>query len=88
MGYALLPSLARRGRDGSLRDAIGAKSNPDYVEDYWEALDRLARMPTPRWQRPPAFGKGGWSLVSAQDGWRRFARADLERMAEAVRKGS
>ncbi|MBX6370201.1 MAG: hypothetical protein IRZ04_19685 [Rhodospirillales bacterium] len=84
-GNAFLPSMARRGRDGVLRYAIGAKSDPDYVEDYWEALDRLARMPTPRWRRPPASGKGGWSLVSAQDGWRRFARADLERMITAMR---
>jgi hypothetical protein len=87
-GNPFLPSIARRGRDGVLRYAIGAKSEPEYVEDFWEALDRLARMPTPRWRRPPASGKGGWSLVSAQDGWRRFARTDLERMVEAVREGS
>jgi hypothetical protein len=80
-----LPSVARRGRDGILRYAIGAKNDPDYVEDYWEALDRLARMPTPRWRRPPASGKGGWSLVSGQEGWRRYARADLERMVAATR---
>ena len=84
-GNPFLPTVARRGRDGVLRYAIGAKSDPDYVEDYWEALDRLARMPTPRWRRPPTSGKGGWSLVSAQDGWRRFARSDLERMISAVR---
>ncbi len=84
-GNAFLPSMARRGRDGVLRYAVGSKSDPDYVDDYWEALDRLARMPTPRWRRPPASGKGGWSLVSAEDGWRRFARADLERMASAMR---
>jgi len=84
-GNAFLPSMARRGRDGVLRYVVGAKSDPDYVEDYWEALDRLARMPKPRWRRPPASGKGGWSLVSAEDGWRRFARADLERMVSAMR---
>jgi|GEM_PF-1751045 len=83
-GTAFLPSMARRGRDGVLRYAIGAKTDPEYVEDYWEALDRLARMPNPRWRRPPAAGKGGWSLVSAQDGWRRFARTDLERMISAT----
>jgi hypothetical protein len=83
-GTAFLPSVARRGRDGIPRYAIGAKNDPDYVEDYWEALDQLARMPTPRWRRPPVSGKGGWSLVSGQDGWRRFARADLERMVAAT----
>lgn len=82
-GNPFLPSVARRGRDGVPRYAIGAKSDPEYVEDYWEALDRLARMPTPRWRRPPTSGKGGWSLVSGQEGWRRFARVDLERMIEA-----
>jgi hypothetical protein len=84
-GNPFLPSIARRGRDGLPRYAIGAKSDPEYVEDYWEALDRLSRMPTPRWRRPPISGKGGWSLVSGQEGWRRFARIDLERMVEALR---
>jgi hypothetical protein len=81
-GNAFLPSMARRGRDGAPRYAIGAKSDPQYVEDYWKALDRLARMPTPL-AAPASVCKGGWSLVSAQDGWRRFARADLERMLES-----
>lgn len=85
-GSPFLPSLARRGRDGVPRYAIGAKTDPEYIEDYWEALEQLARMPMPRWRRPPMSGKGGWSLVSAQDGWRRFARADLERMVEATRE--
>lgn len=84
-GNPFLPSVARRGRDGVPRYAIGAKSEPEYIEDYWEALDRLSRMPAPRWRRPPASGKGGWSLVSGQEGWHRFARTDLERMVEAIR---
>ncbi len=84
-GNAFLPSLARRSRDGGLRYAIGEKADPEYVEDYWQALERLARMPTPRWRRPNASGKGGWGLVSAQEGWRRFARVDLERMVTAAR---
>jgi hypothetical protein len=82
-GNPFLPSVARRGRDGVPRYAIGAKSDPEYVEGYWEALDRLARMPTPRWRRPPTSGRGGWSLVTGQEGWRRFTRVDLERMIEA-----
>jgi hypothetical protein len=84
-GTPFLPSIARRGRDGVSRYAIGAKGDPEYVEDYWEALDRLSRMPTPRWRRPPISGRGGWSLVSGQEGWRRFPRTDLERMVEALR---
>ncbi len=87
-GNPFLPSIARRGRDGVARYAIGAKSDPEYVEDFWDALDRLARMPTPRWRRPPPSGKGGWSLVSGQEGWRRFGRADLERMVQAMRTDS
>lgn len=79
-GNPFLPSLARPGRDGIGRYAIGPKKSPEYIEDYWAALDRLARMSEPRWRRPPASSKGGWSLVTAQDGWRRFPRSDIERM--------
>jgi hypothetical protein len=86
-GGPFLPSLARRGRDGQPRYIIGEKSSPIYLEDYWEALARLAEMQTPRWRRP-ASGTGGWSLVSAQDGWRRFAKADIQRMLAATRPDS
>lgn len=81
-GQPFLPGLARRSRSGELHYAIGEKADPEYISDYWEALERLKRMPTPRWRRPNA--QGNWGLVSAQDGWKRFARADLERMLEAV----
>ena len=85
-GSPFLPSIARRGRDGVPRYAIGTKEDPEYIEGYWEALYRLARMQTPRWRRPPiSEGRSGWSLVSGQEGWRRFARMDLERMIKAVR---
>lgn len=82
------PSIARRGRDGIFRYAIGAKSDPEYVEDYWEALDRLSRMTTPRWRRPPSSGKGGWSLVTGQEGWRRFARRHPANDRGHQRRGS
>jgi hypothetical protein len=82
-GGPFLPSLARRSRDGQARYIIGEKASPVYVEDYWDALAQLARMATPRWRRP-GTGGGGWGLVSAQDGWRRFAKADIQRMVEAV----
>lgn len=87
-GNAFLPTLMRRGRDGVRRFIVGTKAEPVFVEDYWDALDRLARMPVPRWRRAPASGTGGWSLVTAQEGWRRFARADLKReiKAEADRR--
>lgn len=85
-GNPFLPSLARRGRDGVARYTVGPKSEPEFVEDYWEALELLARMAIPRWRRPPVAGKGGWSLVSGQEGWRRFPRADLQRMIEAMRR--
>lgn len=83
-GGPFLPSLARRGRDGQPRYIVGEKAAPQYFEDYWEALAALARMPVPRWRRPPASGAGGWSLVTAQEGWRRYSRADLQRMLDAV----
>ena len=82
-GSPFLPSLARRGRDGQSRYTIGEKASPIYVENYWEALSRLAEMPIPRWRRP-ASGAGGWSLVSGQEGWRRFARLDIQRMIDAI----
>lgn len=84
-GNPFLPSLARRGRDGVVRFTIGSKSDPEFVEDYWDALELLSRMTSPRWRRPPVSGKGGWSLVTGQEGWRRFPRADLQRMIEAMR---
>lgn len=80
-----LPYLARAGRDGVPRYIIGTKAEPEYVEDYWEALARLASMSIPGWQRPPAYGYGGWSLVTAQAGWQRFARLDIQRMINAWR---
>ena len=62
-------------------------ANPEYVEDYWEALARLARMPTPSWYRTNPDGQGGWGLITAQEGWRRFACADLERMVSVTQAG-
>ena len=87
-GNPFLPSLARRSKAGVLRYAIGEKKEPMYVEDYWEALASLARMATPRWRRPNPDAQGaGWGLVTAQDGWRRYARTDLERMIVATQAG-
>lgn len=85
-GLPFLPDLARPSRDGTPQYAIGEKANPEYVVDYWEALSRLARMPVPRWRRPNA--QRNWGLVSAQDSWRRYSKADLERMVLAARGGS
>jgi hypothetical protein len=48
-------------RDGSVFDSscavggrytIGAKGSETKHDDYFEALDKLQRMPTPRWRRP------------------------------------
>jgi hypothetical protein len=83
-GRPFLPSDARMGHDGVRRYIIGDKADPIYLEDYWDALEQLRQMPTPRWRRP-ASGAGGWSLVSAQDGWERFSRGDLQRMIDAAR---
>ncbi|HET6804190.1 MAG TPA: transposase [Frateuria sp.] len=47
-----------------MRHAIGEKAVPDYVEDDWQALDRLARMPTPRRHRRMGFGQPAERLAT------------------------
>lgn len=58
------------------RYTIGAKGEEVKFTDYFEALEALVKMPTPRWRRPNSDGKLG--IVT----WARFDRihrAELER---------
>ncbi len=54
--------------------SIGPKGAENDVEDYREALDRLARMPTPFWRRPNSVGN--WGLVAGVS-WQRRSVSDL-----------
>lgn len=71
-----LPELRRR--QGY---QIGPKGAEEYLPDYWEALDRLARMDVPKWRRPSSTGI--WGLVKG-DGWKRMRRKDLERQLAQI----
>jgi hypothetical protein len=64
------PVVCRR-RNGY---AIGPKGSEETVADYRDALQRLARMPTPYWRRPNQ--SGNWGLISGQT-WVRKVASDL-----------
>ena len=55
-GTLFHPGLARGGHY-----TIGAKGGEERVESFAEALQRLQRMPVPRWRRPNA--EGNWGIV-------------------------
>ena len=61
--------------------SIGPKGAEDDVEDYREALDRLARMPTPFWRRPNSVGN--WGLVAGVS-WQRRSVSDLRMPSEGA----
>jgi hypothetical protein len=46
---------------------IGAKGEEESVPDFFEALRKLAGMPTPRWRRRNAAGN--WGIVRARGAW-------------------
>ena len=56
---------------------IGAKGSETYVQDYYQALEALARQPTPRWRRPNEVGN--WGIVSGV-AWERLPRAEVDRL--------
>jgi hypothetical protein len=64
-----LPETAvRRNRaTGGLHVTIGSKGEEESVADFFEALGKLARMPTPRWRRRNA--QGNWGIVRARGAW-------------------
>ncbi|MSX71199.1 MAG: hypothetical protein F2752_06485 [Actinobacteria bacterium] len=53
---------------------IGPKGAEQPKKDYREALDLLARMPTPFWRRPNSVGN--WGLVAGVS-WQRRSVSDL-----------
>lgn len=64
-----LPETAMRAnrKSGGLHVTIGAKGDEESVADFFEALRKLARMPTPRWRRRNAAGN--WGVVRARGAW-------------------
>ena len=70
-GSAFTPSCASGGRF-----TIGEKGSEKKVDDYYEALEMLQRMNTPRWRRPGPSGVPG--IVSGVR-FERMARRDLEK---------
>jgi hypothetical protein len=81
LGEVLFVPVARDGSwfdPLSCRNArgymIGPKGVEEPVDDYREAVDRLARMSTPYWRRPNKHGN--WGIVSGVS-WQRKVRAEL-----------
>jgi hypothetical protein len=64
------PNLLRNGKY-----TIGAKGREEPESDYFKALERLARMPTPHWRRPNEGGN--WGIVAGRS-WERVRRRMLE----------
>ncbi|TXN17285.1 hypothetical protein FV219_00500 [Methylobacterium sp. WL122] len=64
---------------------VGAKGAEIHISDYQEALERLARMPIPRWRRPNAAG--GWGLVTGTT-WQRREIRDLNRLVSPYAEGA
>lgn len=64
-----LPDTAvrRNRKSGGIHVTIGPKGNEESVSDFFEAVDKLARMPTPRWRRRNAAGN--WGIVRARGAW-------------------
>jgi hypothetical protein len=64
-----LPETTMRGnrKSGGMHVTIGAKGEEESVTDFFEALRKLARMPTPRWRRRNAAGN--WGIVRARGAW-------------------
>lgn len=80
-GSYFSPVLHRKGREkASLGGfSIGPKGAEEVVEGFDEALERLAKMETPRWRRPNPES-GIWGIVSGQT-WKRTRKVDLEQVS-------
>ncbi len=64
-----LPETAvRRNRaTGGIHVTIGPKGDEESVANFFEALRKLAQMPTPRWRRRNK--EGNWGIVRARGAW-------------------
>ena len=78
-----LPRL--RQKNGSYR--IGEKGQEQVIADYWEALDRICAMETPRFRRKNAAGNAG--IVSCRSGQvEEVSRGAIEEELTQVLNGS
>jgi hypothetical protein len=67
-GLFLPETVVRRNRkSGGINVTIGAKGAEEAVPDFFEALGKLAKMPTARWRRRNAVGN--WGIVRARGAW-------------------
>lgn len=78
-GSYFAPALRREGKGADGGFTIGPKGDEEVVADFDEALERLAKMETPRWRRPNPES-GIWGIVSGQT-WKRTRKADLEQVS-------
>lgn len=56
---------------------IGQKGNEIKIEDYFEALHALSKMPAPYWRR--ANSEGNWGIVRGIE-WHRIGKVQLDNM--------
>jgi hypothetical protein len=78
-GSYFAPALRREGKKTDGGFTIGPKGDEEVVADFDDALERLAKMETPRWRRPNPES-GIWGIVSGQT-WKRTRKADLEQVS-------
>lgn len=81
-------------KDGSWFDPVTCRNQRGYtigpkgaeipIEDYDEALARLARMPTPYWRRPNSAGN--WGIVAGTS-WQRREVAEIEQLRSPYAEG-
>jgi hypothetical protein len=81
-------------RDGSMFEpscrtsggyTVGEKLNEQKFQDFYEALDALTQMPTPKWRRPNLSGNRG--IVSGVE-WHRVSKATMDSGIEKVLRAS
>ncbi len=69
------PSQCRNSRGYT----IGPKGSETPVSDYFEALDALAKAPTPHWRRPNSAGN--WGIVAGVS-WQRKELSEIKKYLE------
>lgn len=69
------PSRCRNSRGYT----IGPKGSERPVSDYFEALEALARSPTPHWRRPNSAGN--WGIVAGVN-WQRKELSEIKKCLE------
>lgn len=69
-----------RGAD-TISITVGAKGAEQQYDDFYEALQALARMNVARWRRPN--NAGNWGIVRARGAWVAVAKAEIDRQLAA-----